>query len=74
MTSLYDRNLVVTELELSFVVALEEGGAMGVLLLQMHVVDLRIIRSVAAVLTNVNLRATFLVRVAVGNPMDLLGV
>ena len=45
----------VVELEVSLVVELEEGGAVGVLLLQVDVVNFWLLGRVAAVFTHVNL-------------------
>ena len=46
----------VVELEVSLVVELEEGGAVGVVLLQVQVVDLGLGRRVPAVLAHVHLK------------------
>ena len=46
----------VVELEVSLVVELEEGGAVGVVLLQVQVVDLGLWRRVPAVLAHVHLK------------------
>ena len=46
----------VVELEVSLVVELEEGGAVGVLLLQVDVVHLRLLRRVPAVLAHIHLQ------------------
>ena len=45
----------VVELEMPLVVKLEQGWAVGMLLLQVDVVNLRLLCRVAAVLTHVNL-------------------
>ena len=45
----------VVELEMPLVVKLEQGWAVGMLLLQVDVVNLRLLGRVAAVLTHVNL-------------------
>ena len=45
----------VVELEMPLVVEFEQGRAVGVLLLQVDVVDLRLLGRVAAVFTHVNL-------------------
>ena len=48
--------IAVVELEVSLVVELKEGGAVGVLLLQVQVVDLGLGRRVPAVLAHVHLK------------------
>ena len=48
--------VAVVKLEVSLVVELEEGGAVGVLLLQVQVVDLGLGRRVPAVLAHVHLK------------------
>lgn len=45
----------VVELEVSLIVELEERGAVGVVVLEVHVVALRLARGVAALLTHVHL-------------------
>ena len=50
--------VAVVELEVSLVVELEEGGAVGMLLLQVQVVDLGLGRRVPAVLAHVHLNTT----------------
>ena len=45
----------VVELKMPLVVEFEQGGAVGVLLLQVDIVDLRLLGRVAAVLAHVNL-------------------
>lgn len=54
-----------------FVVELEEGGTVGVVVLEVHVVALRLSRGVAALLTHVHLRAALLVGIAVLDAMHL---
>lgn len=48
--------VAVRELEVPLVVELEEGRAVGVLVLEVQVVDLRLLRRVAALLAHVDLR------------------
>jgi len=55
----------VVELKMPLVVEFEQGGAVGVLLLQVDIVDLRLLGRVAAVLAHVNLRSSLLVIVSV---------
>ena len=50
------RKVTIVELKVSFVVELEEGGAVGVVLLQVQVVDLGLGRRVPAVLAHVHLK------------------
>lgn len=59
----------VVELKMPLVVEFEQGGAVGVLLLQVDIVDLRLLGRVAAVLTHVNLRSSLLVIVSVVDAM-----
>ena len=54
----------VVELEVSLVVELEEGGAVGVLLLQVDVVHLRLLRRVPAVLAHIHLQQNDLLTAA----------
>ena len=46
----------VVELEMPLVVEFEQGGAVGVLLLQVDIVDLGLLGRVAAILAHVNLK------------------
>lgn len=64
----------VVELEVSLVVELEQRGRVGVLLLEVHVVLLRLRRGVAALLAHVHLCPSFFVRVCVLNSMDFEAV
>jgi len=59
----------VVELEMPLVVKLEQGWAVGMLLLQVDVVNLGLLGRVAAVLTHVNLRSSLLVIVTVVDSM-----
>lgn len=59
----------VVELKMPLVVEFEQGGAVGVLLLQVDIVDLRLLGRVAAVLAHVNLRSSLLVIVSVVDAM-----
>lgn len=59
----------IVELKMPLVVEFEQGGAVGVLLLQVDIVDLRLLGRVAAVLTHVNLRSSLLVIVSVVDAM-----
>merc|ERR1719336_1190094 len=70
----HTRKVAVVELEVSLVVELEEGGAVGVVLLQVQVVDLGLWRRVPAVLTHVHLRASLFVVILVRHPVHLQAV
>jgi len=59
----------VVELKMPLVVEFEQGGAVGVLLLQVDIVDLGLFSRVAAILAHVNLRSSLLVIVTVVDPM-----
>jgi len=59
---------------MSLVVELEKGGRVRMLLLQMDVVNLGLLRSEAAVLTDINLRSPLLVLVLMSNSMNLQAV
>jgi len=59
----------VVELEMPLVVEFEQGGAVGVLLLQVDIVDLGLLGRVAAILAHVNLRSSLLVIVTVVDAM-----
>lgn len=59
----------VVELKMPLVVEFEQGGAVGVLLLQVDIVDLWLLGRVAAVLAHVNLRSSLLVIVTVVDAM-----
>lgn len=61
----------VIELEMPLVVELEESRAVGVVVLEVHVVALRLSRGVAALLAHVHLRAALLVGVAVLDAVHL---
>jgi len=58
----------------SLVVELEEGGTVGVLLLQVDVVHLRLLRRVPAVLAHIHLRPPLLVLVLVRHSVHLQAV
>jgi len=64
----------VVELEMSLVVELEKGGRVGMLLLQMDVVNLRLFSGEAAVLADVHLRPPLLVLVLMSNSVNLQAV
>jgi len=66
--------IAVVELEVSLVVELEEGGTVGVLLLQVDVVHLRLLRRVPAVLAHIHLRPPLLVLVLVRHSVHLQAV
>lgn len=59
----------VVELKMPLVVEFEQGGAVGVLLLQVDIVDLWLLGRVAAILAHVNLRSSLLVIVTVVDAM-----
>lgn len=59
----------VVELKMPLVVKFEQGGAVGVLLLQVDVVNLGLLGRVAAILAHVNLRSSLLVIVTVVDAM-----
>jgi len=59
----------VVELKMPLVVEFEQGGAVGVLLLQVDIVDLGLLGRVAAILAHVNLRSSLLVIVTVVDAM-----
>lgn len=56
------------------VVEFEECWAVGVVVFEMHVVTLRLPRRVSTFLTHVNFGATFLVGIAVLDPVDFEAV
>lgn len=64
----------IVELEMSLIVELEERGAVGVVVLEVHVVALRLARGMAALLAHIHLRATLLVGVAVLDAVHLQAV
>lgn len=68
------RKLRIGKLEVALVVELEQGRRVGVLLLQVQVVDLRFVRRVATLLADVHLRAPLLVRVLVLDAVHLQAV
>lgn len=59
----------VVELKMPLVVEFEQGGAVGVLLLQVDIVNLGLLGRVAAILAHVNLRSSLLVIVTVVDAM-----
>jgi len=59
---------------MSLVVELEKGGGVRMLLLQMDVVNLRLLRGEATVLTDINLRSPLLVLVLMSNSVNLQAV
>jgi len=59
---------------MSLVVELEKGWRVGMLLLQMDVVNLRLFSGEAAVLTDVHLRPPLLVLVLMSNSVNLQAV
>jgi len=62
------------ELEMPFVIELEEGGGVGVLLLQVEVVHLGLLGRVPTVLTNIDLRSALLVLVLVRHSVHFQAV
>lgn len=57
------RELRVGELEVALVVELEKGRRVGVLVLQVDVVDFRLVRGVSALFTHVHLRGRLALRI-----------
>lgn len=68
------REVGVVELKVPLVVELEQRGAVGVVVLEVKVVDLGFARGVAALLAHVDLRATLLVGVAMLHAVHLQAV